>query len=88
MSISNVGNILATESQYANYNKKAGIAEDFGSVVKKAAENQQAAKNEISKWAGDMVVPQPPNYSGFTYDRTISNKSKEEMTMDEYKQWA
>ena len=36
---------------------------------------------------GDMVIPYPPNYSGFTYDSSISNKSKEEMTMDEYKQW-
>ncbi len=36
---------------------------------------------------GDMVVPQPPNYLGFTYDGSISNKSKAEMTMDEYKQW-
>jgi len=35
---------------------------------------------------GDMVVP-PPSYFGFTYDSGISNKSKEEMTMDEYKQW-
>ena len=34
-----------------------------------------------------MVIPQPPNYSGFTYDSSISNKPKEEMTMDEYKQW-
>lgn len=34
-----------------------------------------------------MVVLQPPNYSGFAYDSSISSKSKEEMTMDEYKQW-
>ena len=34
-----------------------------------------------------MVISQPPNYSGFTYDSSISNKTKEEMTMDEYKQW-
>lgn len=34
-----------------------------------------------------MVISQPPNYFGFIYDGSISNKSKEEMTMDEYKQW-
>lgn len=55
--------------------------------VKKAIESQQATKSETSKWAGDMVVPQPPNYSGFTYNSAISDKSKDEMTMDEYKQW-
>jgi hypothetical protein len=36
---------------------------------------------------GGMVISQPPNYFGFIYDGSISNKSKEEMTMDEYKQW-
>ncbi len=44
-------------------------------------------KNSFSAWVGDMVVSQPPSYFGFTYDTSISNKSKEEMTMDEYKQW-
>ena len=87
MSISNVGSILATEYQYANYSRKTETAKGFGNAVEKAAESQQATKRENSKWAGDMVVPQPPNYSGFTYDSTISNKSKDEMTMDEYKQW-
>ena len=87
MSISNVGSILATEYQYANYSRKTETVKGFGNAVEKAAESRQAAKSETSKWAGDMVVPQPPNYSGFTYDSTISNKSKEEMTMDEYKQW-
>jgi hypothetical protein len=34
-----------------------------------------------------MVVSNPPSYFGFTYDSSISNKPKEEMTTDEYKQW-
>lgn len=85
MSINNVGSILATEYQYVNYNKKTETG--FSHAVEKAAENRQAAKSGTSKWAGDMVVPQPPNYSGFIYDSTISNKSKDEMTLDEYKQW-
>lgn len=38
-------------------------------------------------WEGDMVVSQPPDYSTFLYDSSISGKSKEEMTMEEYKQW-
>ncbi len=46
-----------------------------------------AEKTNSSAWAGDMVISYPPNFSGFTYDSSISNKSKEEMTMDEYKQW-
>ena len=87
MSISNVGSILATGYQYTNYSRKTETAKGFSNAVEKTAESRQTAKSETSKWAGDMVVPQPPNYSGFIYDSTISNKSKEEMTMDEYKQW-
>ena len=34
-----------------------------------------------------MVISQPPNYSGFTYDSAISEKTKAEMTIDEYKSW-
>jgi hypothetical protein len=33
---------------------------------------------------GGMVISQPPNYFGFIYDGSISNKSKEEMTMECY----
>lgn len=87
MSIRNVGGILATEYPYANYSRKTETAKGFSNAVEKAAESRQTAKSETSKWAGDMVVPQPPNYSGFIYDSAISNKSKDEMTMDEYKQW-
>ena len=39
------------------------------------------------RFEGDMVIPQPPKYDGYTFDNTISNKSKEAMTLDEYKQW-
>lgn len=54
---------------------------------KGATEKSAAEKQDLSLWAGDMVVPQPPSYRGFVYDSSISDKSKEEMTMDEYKQW-
>lgn len=54
---------------------------------KGAAEKSADEKPDLSVWAGDMVVSQPPSYRGFVYDSSISDKSKEEMTMDEYKQW-
>ena len=45
--------------------------------VQKAAEGKDSAeKSGLSAWAGDMVVPQPPNYSGFTYDSSISRVKK------------
>ncbi|MCM1345170.1 MAG: hypothetical protein NC246_15210 [Muribaculaceae bacterium] len=67
---------------------KAANAYDANVMTETAAESRGASgKTDSSVWAGDMVIWQPPNYSGFTYDSSISSKSKEEMTMDEYKQW-
>lgn len=86
MSISGVNGIGATAYAYTNSSKKTVEESNFASEVQKAGESQNTTAT-ASAWAGDMVIPYPPNYSGFTYDSSISNKSKEEMTMDEYKQW-
>ena len=73
---------------YTNNSKKTTETGNFADEVQKAEESRSTqSKSNSSAWAGDMVVPQPPTYRGFNYDSSISNKSKEEMTMDEYKQW-
>lgn len=88
MAISGVNGIGATAYAYMNSSKKTAEERNFANEVQKAEESQSATmKSNTSVWAGDMVIQYPPNYSGFTYDSSISNKSKEEMTMDEYKQW-
>ncbi|WP_300810997.1 hypothetical protein [uncultured Acetatifactor sp.] len=88
MSISNVSGVGVNLYAYANSSQKAAGTGNFAEEVQKAAEGKNAVeKSGSSAWAGDMVVPQPPSYFGFTYDSSISDKSKEEMTMDEYKQW-
>ncbi len=86
MSISNVSGIGVNPYAYTNSNRKAAETGNFANEVEKAAESSGTQTNP-SAWAGDMVISYPPNFSGFTYDSSISNKSKEEMTMDEYKQW-
>lgn len=86
MAISGVNGIGATAYAYMNSSKKTAEESNFASEVQKAEESQNTTST-TSVWAGDMVIQYPPNYSGFTYDSSISNKSKEEMTMDEYKQW-
>lgn len=48
---------------------------------------QKTKEKELFFPEGDMIIQQPPLYTGFRYDSTISVKSKEEMTLDEYKQW-
>lgn len=88
MSISNVSSVGVNPYAYTNSSKKTSNEGNFAEEVQKAEESRSTqTKSSSSAWAGDMVVPQPPNYFGFTYDSSISNKSKEEMTMDEYKQW-
>lgn len=88
MSISNVSSVGVNPYTCTNSNKKTANAGNFAAEVQKAEASQSTkTKSNSSAWAGDMVVLQPPNYFGFTYDSSISNKSKEEMTMDEYKQW-
>lgn len=88
MSILGANDILGAY-QYANKAPKTATSgTSFADEVQKAGERQSMqTKSTSSAWAGDLVVPQPPNYSGFTYDSSISGKSREEMTMDEYKQW-
>ena len=56
-------------------------------MQKTAKEKETAEKSGLSPWKGDMVVSQPPNYFGFIYDHSLSDKSKKEMIIDEYKQW-
>ena len=88
MNISNVSSIKVNPYSYANNSKKATQTGNFANKVHKAEESRSSSEETgVSVWAGNMVVPQPPSYLGFTYDGSISNKSKEEMTMDEYKQW-
>lgn len=88
MAISGVNGIGAIVYTYTNRSKETADINSFANEVQKAEESQSATmKSNTSVWAGDMVIQYPPNYSGFTYDSSISNKSKEEMTMDEYKQW-
>lgn len=60
-------------------NKTTGVAEE--------ADFKSQLKQESEYFPGDMIVPQPPSYAYFQYNQSISDKSKEEMTLDEYKQW-
>ncbi len=83
MSISNVSGAGVNPYAYTNRSQKAAGTGNFAEEVQKAAEGKNAAeKSGSSAWAGDMVVSNPPSYFGFTYDSSISNKSKEEMTTD------
>lgn len=76
MSISNVNGAGVNPYAYTNNSRKAADTGNFAEEVRKAEGKNAAVKSGSSAWAGDMVVPQPPSYLGFTYDSGISNKSK------------
>lgn len=74
-------------SQKTNNIRKVDSANNFQDVMKTASEEQQNTHIKDTVWAGDMVVSQPPDYSSFSFDSSVLSKSKENMTLSEYKQW-
>lgn len=62
-------------------------ADSFVNAINEVAGSESLAGSNNVNFEGDMVISQPPTYGNFVYNNTISNKSKDEMTMDEYKQW-
>jgi len=66
--------------------KKADSTYSFQNVMEATKEKQKTMVKD-TVWSGDMVVSQPPDYSRFPFDKSVLNKSKEDMTLDEYKQW-
>ena len=74
-------------SQKTNNIRKADYANNFQDVMKTAREEQQNTHIKDTVWEGDIVVSQPPDYSSFPFDNSVLSKSKEDMTLSEYKQW-
>lgn len=73
-------------SQKTENERKAEYTYSFQNVME-TTNGKQKTTVEDTMWSGDMVVSQPPNYSRFSFDNSVLNKSKDDMTLDEYKQW-
>ncbi len=87
MSISNVSGAGVNPYAYTNRSQKAAGTGNFAEEVQKASEGKNAAeKSGSSAWAGDMVINYPPNLAKVS-NSSVGGKSKDEMTLDEYKQW-
>lgn len=78
--------VNSVASHKSDNTRKADSANSFQNIMKTAREQQNTVNNDMS-WKGDMVVSQPPDYSSFSFDNSVLSKSKEDMTLDEYKQW-
>lgn len=87
------GNSIGVSPYADNYllSKKnvnsATSADSFINKVSETSDSSNLVSSSNVKLEGDLVIVQPPTNSSIVYNNTISNKSKDEMTMDEYKQW-
>lgn len=87
MSISSIGGTGGYPYVYTDSRKKTADG-GFEGTVDRALEEQGApGQAAASAREGDLVILRPPDYTGFVCDDSFAGKSKEEMTMDEYKQW-
>lgn len=78
---------LGLTDRISGYSNDIGTSDRIG---KKSIETDFQGEIERKQQVfpdGDMVIPQPPRQGSFPYDNAIANKSKEAMTLDEYKQW-
>lgn len=76
-------------SNHTTYNKSAQNNDVTmeGLFQRKIQEvNQDRTSKSETSTTKDMILKQPPIYSN-TYDTTISSKSKDEMSIEEYKQY-
>ena len=78
--------VNSVASHKSDNTRKVDSANSFQNIMKTAREQQKIVNNDMS-WKGDMVVSQPPDYSSFSFDNSVLSKSKEDMTLEEYKQW-
>lgn len=89
--MSNLGveSLVDNSYNYKNMNGKVTTSgKSFENELKRASNLGNIDESfNVPKFEGDMIINQPPNYSNFIYDNAISNKSKDEMTMGEYKQY-
>lgn len=93
MSISGISNtsmssyVNRVASQKSDITRKTDSANSFQDVMKTARKEQQNTVMNNTVWEGDIVVSQPPDYSKFSVNNSVLNKSKEDMSLEEYKQW-
>lgn len=89
MSSLGVNNVVTNPYTYNNTNQKVTTnIKSFENGAKRATDiGNTAVSSNVPKFEGDMIINQPPNYNNYVYDNTISGKSKDDMTMDEYKQY-
>ncbi len=59
----------------------------FVNAVKKVEESKKSADTSNVMYPGDVTIDYPPRINNAVNNSVVSEKSKDEMSLDEYKQW-
>ena len=69
-------------------NKNSGkVSEKFSEKIVETVCNGSSEKSDTVKFPGDVTIDYPPKINNALNNSVVSEKSKDEMTLDEYKQW-
>lgn len=88
----NVGNVGVNPyrnsytSSIQNKNNEK-VAESFSDKIVGTVCNESNEKSGAVKFPGDVTINYPPRLNNTLNNSAVSEKSKDEMTLDEYKQW-
>ena len=55
--------------------------------MKKVEESKNSADTSNVMYPGDVTIEYPPRINNAVNNSVVSEKSKDEMSLDEYKQW-
>ena len=88
----NIGNVGVNlyQNSYTNSiqnrdNEKK--SESFTDKIVETVNNRSLTDLNSIMFPGDVTISYPPSLTNVSYNSAISEKSKTEMTLDEYKQW-
>ena len=74
---------LTTAKNRSNTTSK----DTFVNAVKKVEESKNSADTSNVMYPGDVTIDYPPRINNAVNNSVVSEKSKDEMSLDEYKQW-
>ena len=74
---------LTTAKNRSNTTSK----DTFVNAVKKVEESKNSADTSNVMYPGDVTIDYPPRINYAVNNSVVSEKSKDEMSLDEYKQW-
>lgn len=71
------------------YNNSGAVWQNVCNALSaKGVSFQDILANKAKAFSGgDLVITEPTDYSEYPYDKSLDTKAKEDMTLDEYKQW-